>query len=580
MIRTAQIMPAEHSSNRPLTDKNSLNHVMTLISRCLLGALRDVAKISKHDDITINPEEIMLCRGRILSSCMAALMVTRVNGYFKRSSPLLSIKDLTTHTSELLGNSPMTGQLLNLVRSEQDLVTVFLREIKELEFENISLMDIYEGLHAYHFTVRSGRVIFETDKALRNGLGAYYTPDILADICVSKVLNSYIEEHIGIQNLTSQVKSLSKDSRQEIIDTLKRIKVADLSCGVGRFLLAAVRIFKNVIGTSSAVESSLTRHFILNLYGIDIDYIALEITGCELTIQANDLGMIDAIRSNLVHGNPLIQYDRTASVQRKQELFDLGWIYNPELAADIRALPDQIDLVIGNPPWEKIRFEERSFFASIAPGIASHFKKNERSKAISLLREKYPKVYSFYSKTLLEFVKFKDVLRQDSRFSNSAHGELNSCALFLELAVHHVKGGSRVGLLVKSAIVTSQANRRLFGVLLSKKILISVSDFINTAKIFGIDGRERFCLILLGKNENVSFLVRMGLINPQSLLKSTGLSLSASLLRKINPITNMIPNVKNDKELDFLIQVTILFMSDCLQRLYKFFGQSVIDKHV
>ena len=99
MIRTAQIMPAEHSSNRPLTDKNSLNHVMTLISRCLLGALRDVAKISKHDDITINPEEIMLCRGRILSSCMAALMVTRVNGYFKRSSPLLSIKDLTTHTS-------------------------------------------------------------------------------------------------------------------------------------------------------------------------------------------------------------------------------------------------------------------------------------------------------------------------------------------------------------------------------------------------------------------------------------------------------------------------------------------------
>ena len=46
------------------------------------------------------------------------------------------------------------------------------------------------------------------------------------------------------------------------------------------------------------------------------------------------------------------------------------------------------DIVIGNPPWERIKLQEQEFFAARSPAIASAPNKAERQKLISFLEKR------------------------------------------------------------------------------------------------------------------------------------------------------------------------------------------------
>ena len=85
-------------------------------------------------------------------------------------------------------------------------------------------------------------------------------------------------------------------------------------------------------------------------------------------------------------GNPLIQVETEESFDRKNDLFALNRFYSSEMGMDFSKNGfGEFDIILGNPPWEKIRFEERKFFQSYAPEISELSKKDERSKAITKL---------------------------------------------------------------------------------------------------------------------------------------------------------------------------------------------------
>ena len=54
------------------------------------------------------------------------------------------------------------------------------------------------------------------------------------------------------------------------------------------------------------------------------------------------------------------------------------------------------DVIIGNPPWEKIKLQEKEFFSTRDEKIANATNKAKRNKLINRLRETNPKLYEEY----------------------------------------------------------------------------------------------------------------------------------------------------------------------------------------
>ena len=139
----------------------------------------------------------------------------------------------------------------------------------------------------------------------------------------------------------------------------------------------------------------------------------------------------------------------------------------------------------------------------------------------------------------------------------SNKGELNTYALFTDAAVKLKTERGVVGLVLKSAIVTSQVNQTLFKYLTKENLVVAIYDFINRKKIFNIDSRERFCFMLLGNSKSKKFRVSMNLIDTSEIAApSSKIELSFDSLKLLNPTTGMLPNLSNKKEADFLLRVS------------------------
>jgi len=237
-------------------------------------------------------------------------------------------------------------------------------------------------------------------------------------------------------------------------------------------------------------------------------------------------------------------------------VFTSGFIYHEKLSLSIERLK-KYDIILGNPPWEKIRFEEKKFYALFSNKIAdNHFKSSRRSE-IEQVEMKNVQLADFSKQFKHEVEKAKSNLKKNTFFNLSNNGELNTYALFTNAAVNLKSKRGVVGLILKSAIVTSQVNQILFRYLTKENLLISVFDFINRKKIFSIDSRERFCFLLLGHSQNKKFHVSMNICDVSKIeIAKPEIEMSTDDLRLLNPFTGMLPNFSKKSEIDLLLRVS------------------------
>ncbi|RCJ24420.1 restriction endonuclease [Nostoc minutum NIES-26] len=142
------------------------------------------------------------------------------------------------------------------------------------------------------------------------------------------------------------------------------------------------------------------------------------------------------------------------------------------------------DCVLGNPPWERIKLQEKEFFASQSAEIANAVNKAAREKLIKELPKKNPELAQAFEDAKHDAEAQGKFIRESKRFPLTAVGDINTYAVFAETTRKLISTNGRVGIIVPTGIATDDTCKKFFGDLTQKQVLASLYDFENREAIF------------------------------------------------------------------------------------------------
>jgi len=397
--------------------------------------------------------------------------------------------------------------------------------------------------------------------------GIYYTPPEFTGFITQNTVTRIVEERIKLfeRNFGIRLSEIDKDTEKKrviafaenALEELRDIKIVDPACGSGAFLIRAFEALEDkyieLIDTLEIHDKKTADElrnrvsdFILqdNLYGVDLSPEAVEITQLALWLRSAHKGKTLAdLSKNIVCGNSLI-----SDPDAVQHAFD--W---QKAFPDVFKRPNPgFDCVIGNPPWERIKLQEREFFDAIAQDIASATNAAKRRKLIEKLKTTKPQLYQKYidAKTAADNSLY--YIRNCDRYPLTGKGDINTYAVFAELAHSVVAPTGRVGLLVPTGIATDKTNKDFFATLVTSQILSGLYDFENKAPIFpDVHRSYKFSVLLFGGSKNKSRTADfLFFANKRDDLEdnSRHISLSAKDFKLLNPNTNTCPIFRSRRD--------------------------------
>ncbi len=225
---------------------------------------------------------------------------------------------------------------------------------------------------------------------------------------------------------------------------------------------------------------------------------------------------------------------------------------SPPLAGEGPGEGAGFDVVLGNPPWERIKLQEKEFFADKDPAIANARTAAERRRLIHKLPQTNPDLHTAYTAALRQSEATSHFLRVSGRFPLTSGGDINTYAVFAGLARQIVAPPGRAGIVVPTGIATDYTNRDFFADLVGAGQLASLYDFENRRKLFPeVDSRYKFGLLTLtgggaAEAEFAFFLHTAGdLADPERCFPLAGADLVL-----MNPNTRTVPVFRARRDAD------------------------------
>jgi hypothetical protein len=155
------------------------------------------------------------------------------------------------------------------------------------------------------------------------------------------------------------------------------------------------------------------------------------------------------------------------------------------------------DVVLGNPPWEKVKLSEKEFFAARAPEIAN-LAGARRKAAIQKLQVDEPYLWDEYLLALRRADGESHFIRSSGRYPLCGRGDVNTYAVFAEAMRNAVSPSGRAGFIVPTGIATDDTTKHFFADLVARRQLASLFDFENAAPIFsGVHRSFKFSLLTI-----------------------------------------------------------------------------------
>ena len=157
------------------------------------------------------------------------------------------------------------------------------------------------------------------------------------------------------------------------------------------------------------------------------------------------------------------------------------------------------DCVLGNPPWERVKLQEKEWFAERRPEIANAPNAAVRKRMIRALADDDPELYRAFLDALRRSEGWSHLMRNSGRYPLCARGDINSYAVFAEGMRSVLSERGRVGCVLPTGIATDDTTKFFFQDVVGTKSLVSLFDFENRNGLFpDVDSRMKFCLFTAG----------------------------------------------------------------------------------
>ena len=241
------------------------------------------------------------------------------------------------------------------------------------------------------------------------------------------------------------------------------------------------------------------------------------------------------------------------------------WLAFPQIAAK-----GGFSVMLGNPPWERIKLQEEEFFATRSPLVAMAQNKSERGKRIELLCQglllhtRYPDVEAAEGlhppsraemRLHEEFIVARrgaeaaSLYAHDSRrYPLTGVGDVNTYALFAETVSQLVAMQGRAGFIVPTGIATDDTTKKYFRSLVFNQRLSSLLSFYEVRRWFpATDDRKPFCLLTLGHSPRARFAYDLEDISDLAKL-SKWYELSRAEFELLNPNTRTLPIFRSQRD--------------------------------
>lgn len=186
------------------------------------------------------------------------------------------------------------------------------------------------------------------------------------------------------------------------------------------------------------------------------------------------------------------------------------------------------NVMLGNPPWERIKLQEEEFFATRSQLVANARHKAERAQRIQWLAEgtllhrldpERERADGISPPNRAEQQLFEDFIlarrgaeaaslfaRSGRRYALTGVGDVNTYALFAETLLQATSPSGRAGFIVPTGIATDDTTKLYFGHLARESRLVSLFSFYEVRRWFpATDDRKPFCLLTIGESEQATF---------------------------------------------------------------------------
>ncbi|MFY1839946.1 Eco57I restriction-modification methylase domain-containing protein [Achromobacter xylosoxidans] len=229
-------------------------------------------------------------------------------------------------------------------------------------------------------------------------------------------------------------------------------------------------------------------------------------------------------------------------------------------------------VMLGNPPWERIKLQEEEFFASRNSDIANARNKAERSQRIQWLSEgvlaRHLEPGGEYTEQLCnkerqlfqEFIAARRTAEATSAFVHVKGGEggrypltgvgdVNTYALFAETFSQLTSEYGRSGFIVPSGIGTDDSTKSFFQRLVDSGRLVAFAGFDNAKRVFpAVHPDTPFSLITIGKTQSAAVISHYILSIEDLADPRRHFTLSPQEFALINPNTRTCPVFRSRRD--------------------------------
>jgi hypothetical protein len=156
------------------------------------------------------------------------------------------------------------------------------------------------------------------------------------------------------------------------------------------------------------------------------------------------------------------------------------------------------DVVLGNPPWERVKLQEKEWFAGFRPDIANASNAAVRRKMVLALAKEDPLLYKAFQEELRHVEGEALFLRFSDRYPLCGRGDVNTYSAFAETNRSLISLTGRVGCIVPTGIALDLTTKDFIQAIVDGKELVSLLSFENEEFIFpAVHHFTKFCLLTL-----------------------------------------------------------------------------------